>query len=125
MEVKPMKTKLPADCGIVAVLEAHRLFKAEGIASRILMLTCPDVDEAHCALVYETPGDGVIVYDGDGSRDLRVSPKASALVIARAAFGPKVSAAYWYPGLKRTLESVLRNRRMSPREARGRSLFTV
>jgi hypothetical protein len=113
-----MKTEIPNDCGVVAVLEAHRLFKAEGVASRILMFTSPDMEEAHAALVYETPRGGVMVYDADGSRDLSISPKASALDIARRAFGSKVSAAYFYGGLQRTLESISRNRQLSPQELR-------
>jgi len=107
------------DCGIVAVLEAWRLFKAKGVASRILMLASPDIEEAHCALVYETPSGGVMVYDSDGTRDLEISPQASALKIARAAFGSTVSAAYFYEGLARTLEGISKNRRLSPREARS------
>ncbi len=147
-------TDLPNDCAVTATVAAWRLMLESGVPAKILMLAHPDHDEGHACVAFETPEGGCVVYDSAGARDLKgLNLNSPAIAIARRAFGKKVSAAYFYPGLKGILGSVSRNRqlspqerrdylpslarlleepeapptgrRMSPREVRGRSLFNL
>ena len=112
-------TDLPNDCAVTAAVAAWRLMLESGVPSKILMHAHPDQDEGHASVAFETPEGGLLVYDADGSRDLEgLNFHSGALAIARRAFGEKVSAAYFYPGLKGVLGSVSRDRPLSPRERR-------
>jgi hypothetical protein len=103
---------------------AWKVFQERGIPARILMVARSDHSDGHAAAVFETPDGSCLVYDERGSRDLKgINLNSAPLEIARRAFGSKVTGAYFY-GVRRP-SGADKDRRMSPREVRGRSLFTL
>jgi hypothetical protein len=149
-----MRSKLKNHCAVEATVEAWKRLRENNVPCRFLMLAHPANEEGHCGVVFETPGGGALFYDADGSVELRgLRLHSLALAVARSVF-PTCKAAYWLggsrtlnrqgpdrklsplecrshlPAFDRLLEleeapAIPLGRRMSPREARGRSLFTV
>jgi hypothetical protein len=108
------------DCAVFAAL-AHRRIREGGLDSRLLVLTERGEDKAHVVVCFPAPDNaGLYVFDGAGSR---LVPGATlqwdARSIARAA-GFDATLVRWQ-GTARPSG----NRRLSPRECRGRGLFPL
>jgi hypothetical protein len=113
--------ELPNDCAVVAAIAQHRI-RESGLNSRLLVLKEHGEEKAHVVVAFEVPGGGVYVYDGAGARHI---PGATLLwsadAIARASFGSAVALARWQGATKPSGP----NRKLSPRECRGRGLFPL
>jgi hypothetical protein len=110
-----------SDCALTAVIALHRL-QEQGVPGRLLMLAHPDDGGGHCAVAFQTDA-GLLVYDDTGTIEVPgANLRSSAMTVAKCAF-PGTKAAYWYGAS--SLKTHSRDRRLSPREIRGRSLFTL
>ena len=119
-----MKDKpLPNGCGIAAVADSWMRLRESGAPSRIMAIVYRDGD-MHAATAFEAPNGKFFVYDERGSRRLHgASMSWTPLRIARRAFGSQIVSAKWIN--PETAPEIPIGRRLSPRECRGRSLFTV
>ncbi len=152
--MKPARDKLtkelPNSCAVHAAALSWLTLRQCGAPARMLLAIYDD-GIGHVCTFFAAPNDRCFVYDEQGSRYVRgVSMDTPPLAIARKAFGAEVRSASWIlgpaqrngkdrrlspaecrnhlPSLARLLEqdaAPVHARRMSPREARGRSLFTI
>ena len=143
---------LKNSCAVHSAALAWLTLARTGAPARVILAFYPD-GNSHTFTFFSFPNNKCVAYDQHGSRFLDgVSMNSTPLAIARKACGSHVRSACWIigpskqpqgtrklsplecrshlPAFDRLLEleevpAIPHRRRMSPREARGRSLFTV